>query len=1072
MAMAAIAARAQGYASTNGSTNLYYSPGKLVVLREGDGGTARGLVASDLNGSRQNPLFVEQYDRYTVNQVYTTNTVSLEIPTNHAYTATTLCGPLFLNGNAGTEGCLSLSADDSQVAFAAYSGDIMSINNGSATAPSNLSYDRGIGVVDAFGNYTNVYAGPAWYGISTGKTNPRGVATDGAGQFWGCGNGYGSLYFDFANLTGPSTFQNVDLTSCIKVVNNEVVASVKGGDVQNSTYPAGIYTFVDFFGNPQPYPNTLSYLNLQIPATPPYTNCIGFDINPAGTVAYVADSTWGLQKYVKTGSASWTLAYNLAIPGYNFNGYTNGNGIWTNTVTGTNVGVGLFSIAVDWSGVNPVIYATTGDSLFESTPKSGTLPDFPPQNPYYGNRVISITDPYTIVTGANITNNSIIANLVVPPGFGTATGIITNIVYKSVVLSPDVRPVITSNPVSWSAAVGDSPTFSVTATGNAAYGLGYQWLLGGVPIPSANSSTLSVGPVDLTYNGNQYSVIVTNYYGAVTSSIATLTVTATATIPVLPSVQTIANYIGNTFSVTAVASGTDAKTYQWYFGGNPINNGAIGDGASYSGVTSSTLTIINATATEAGAYTLAATNVAGGVSGVVANVSIGNAAPILVVPPAANITFTGGNTTFPVQAYGTSLSYTWYSCKSATVNSAANLTLLSGSEYSGLTSATLGITGAAARDNTNYVVVVSNSGGSITSAPAPLSVVAAPAHSFVKYANVNSNYVQNFNGLPVNGGSSANTANPNAVYACTNVAGMQANTAINGNNIGLNYTYSLPNPFDFAYPALAQGFIGGLSVSSMNGWYGYCANNMEFGATSGDQSSGGIVDFGSNYLANGAALTSITNRSLGFIQTTKSGEVEVGLGLVNQTGISLNSISLKFIGELWRNNPSAQIISTGYTFDPAGLSAVFNPAGYTLTDLGLNVTFPVSVSTLTTDGTQPANQTTLGVTNLPLATAWAPNTTLWIVWQTTGAVGGAQGLAIDNVQFSAGVTPNVNLGIAVVGSNVQISWPSYVSGVLQSSPTALPAAWSNVGTAPVVVGSSNVVTLPLGANASYFRLRN
>ena len=80
--------------------------------------------------------------------------------------------------------------------------------------------------MDAFTNYTRVYSGGGWYGIATGKTNPRGVATDGAGQFWGCGNGYGSLYFD-ANAGGaPSQFQYIDLTSCIKVINNAVVTSV------------------------------------------------------------------------------------------------------------------------------------------------------------------------------------------------------------------------------------------------------------------------------------------------------------------------------------------------------------------------------------------------------------------------------------------------------------------------------------------------------------------------------------------------------------------------------------------------------------------------------------------------------------------------------------------------------------------------------------------------------------------------------------------------------------------------------------------------------------------------------
>src|SRR5712664_743405 len=189
---------------------LQLLPGNLAVLQEGDGGPDRGLVPSDLFGSRQNPLFIDQFDPTGINQ--TNPSVRVPIPTNGP-------GSLFINGNAGTEGNLTLSGDRTMLAFAGYCGDILSINTGQPTAPSNLSYDRGIGTVDAFTNYVNVYRGGGWYGIATGKTNPRGVASDGAGQFWGCGNGYGSLYYNADSANQPIQFQNIALTSCSKVIN-------------------------------------------------------------------------------------------------------------------------------------------------------------------------------------------------------------------------------------------------------------------------------------------------------------------------------------------------------------------------------------------------------------------------------------------------------------------------------------------------------------------------------------------------------------------------------------------------------------------------------------------------------------------------------------------------------------------------------------------------------------------------------------------------------------------------------------------------------------------------------------
>src|SRR5262249_17978943 len=151
--------------------------------------------------------------------------------------------------------------------------------------------------------------------------------------------------------------------------------------------------------------------------------------------------------YVRSG-LSWRMAYNLGIPGY----YGMSSGIMTNAAS-TNVLVGCFSVTVDWSGPNPIVYATTTDSGVNSG------------NPYYGNRVIRIVDTNTITTGATIiitTNMNILTTVVKPPVVGGLQ--LTNIVYKSVAFTPDLRPVITTNPASWSAVTGDSVSFNVAAT--------------------------------------------------------------------------------------------------------------------------------------------------------------------------------------------------------------------------------------------------------------------------------------------------------------------------------------------------------------------------------------------------------------------------------------------------------------------------------------------------------------------------------------------------------------------------------------------------------------------------------
>jgi hypothetical protein len=86
-------------------------------------------------------------------------------------------------------------------------------------------------------------------------------------------------------------------------------------------------------------------------------------------------------------------------------------------------------------------------------------------------------------------------------------------------------PVIVSQPASQIVATGTNATFSVAAAGTAP--LGYQWLFDGTNLPNGgqfngvNTTTLSVGGVQTANVGN-YSVVVTNFAGSVTSLVATL----------------------------------------------------------------------------------------------------------------------------------------------------------------------------------------------------------------------------------------------------------------------------------------------------------------------------------------------------------------------------------------------------------------------------------------------------------------------------------------------------------------------------------------------------------------------
>lgn len=88
-------------------------------------------------------------------------------------------------------------------------------------------------------------------------------------------------------------------------------------------------------------------------------------------------------------------------------------------------------------------------------------------------------------------------------------------------------PVITSQPASITVPEGRSANFSVSASG---IGLTYLWKKNGGLISGATSSSFAAPLASLSDNGTQFSVIVSNAGGSVSSNSATLTVPSASTL--------------------------------------------------------------------------------------------------------------------------------------------------------------------------------------------------------------------------------------------------------------------------------------------------------------------------------------------------------------------------------------------------------------------------------------------------------------------------------------------------------------------------------------------------------------
>ena len=167
-------------------------------------------------------------------------------------------------------------------------------------------------------------------------------------------------------------------------------------------------------------------------------------------------------------------------------------------------------------------------------------------------------------------------------------------------------PSISIQPASQSVPAGQTVIFTVSATGTVP--IIYQWRFNGADIAGATDTNLVVAGATSS-NAGDYTVLITNGWGSLTSSIATLTVNYPAVIKVQPVSQ--AAVIGGTAGFSVTATGTTALGYQWCMNGQSVP-----------GATASTLILSGVQSNRAGAYTVVVTNAGGRTTSSVATLSI------------------------------------------------------------------------------------------------------------------------------------------------------------------------------------------------------------------------------------------------------------------------------------------------------------------------------------------------------------------------------------------------------------------------------------------------------------------
>jgi subtilase family serine protease len=220
------------------------------------------------------------------------------------------------------------------------------------------------------------------------------------------------------------------------------------------------------------------------------------------------------------------------------------------------------------------------------------------------------------ITTGNNTNSSTSTKFFAVPGYDLCTGWGTPNGPNLIAALAPGSPFIVQQPANASVLAGANASFSVGAVGLGT--LTYHWRFNGTNITGATSSSYTVTNAQ---NGNQgnYSVVVTNSMGSVTSTNAVLAVDSFPIITSQPQGENLT--VGNNASFSVTASGPAPLNYQWQLNGANLSNNAR-----ITGSQGSSLAITGILAGDAGSYRVVITNAFGTSNSTAASLTVAKAA--------------------------------------------------------------------------------------------------------------------------------------------------------------------------------------------------------------------------------------------------------------------------------------------------------------------------------------------------------------------------------------------------------------------------------------------------------------
>lgn len=326
-----------------------FTAGRLVVLQVGDGSAALTNAAT--------PVFLKEY----------TNTgtagITVAVPTTGA-------DRLAISGTSTSDGQITLSANGQFITLAGYDA---ATGTAAITGTTSATVNRVINTANASAAISRAASTSTQFSGNNFRSAVRGNGAD----YWGAGGNSGTYYF--GTSAAAATLQNATTnTRVVNIFNNNLYYSTGSGTV-------GVYAFT---GTPTSSSTASLFIGTGTGASP-----YGFAINATGNVAYIADdrttAAGGVQKWTFNGTA-WSLAYT-------FSPATN---------------VGARGLAVDFSGANPIIYATTTANTLVSFTDAGAasaatlLATAPTNTAFRGLSFAPVAPPVTPTVSLSVSSNT------------------------------------------------------------------------------------------------------------------------------------------------------------------------------------------------------------------------------------------------------------------------------------------------------------------------------------------------------------------------------------------------------------------------------------------------------------------------------------------------------------------------------------------------------------------------------------------------------------------------------------------------------------------------------------------